>query len=617
MLAFTRQAAVEPVEGLLQLAHRQIQIAQISRRQLILNVAHGNLHSALLTLSSVGPQLQGGIAQATFRLGHKGLGAVSPVDLGFAAAVFAGLLLGLFNQGLDLVLTEVRAALNAHALLAAGGAVGCRHLQQAIGIDIERHLHLRHTPRRRRNPRKAEAAQALVALGHLALTLQHVDLHRALVGLRCAEHIALAHRNRGVARDQHLHHPSNRFQTEGERRDVVQHQIAQLAGEDPGLHSRTDRHHLIGVHRLAGLQWDQGAHHLLHHRHAGGATHQHHIVDVFSRQTRIAQGPLHGPQQTIEQIRAETLKGAPLERGFDMQGPSFAGGNERQRNRCALHAAELDLGLLRRFSEPLQGLAIAAQIDAVLALELIGQPIHNAAIPVVAAQLGIAAGGLHIEHTLGNAQHRYVEGAAAQVEHEHALHGAAIEAVSQRSGCGFVQDPLHADPRQTAGIAGGLTLGIVEVSRHGDHRRFHRLTEIRAGVIHEFAQDAGHQLFRRVFPLRGRAHHAHIALVVGPHGVGNREAAVLQLLPLAPHEALQIGEGVARVQHQLAAGQLPHQQFSVLAEADNRWGGASALGTGNHLRAPTLEHRHHRVGGAQVDANDPCQLTDCAPGIVA
>ena len=442
-----------------------------------------------------------------------------------------------------------------------------------------------------------------------------MDLHRALVGLRRAEDIALAHRDGRVARDQHLHHAADRLQPQRQWGDVVEHQVAQFTGEDAGLHRRTDRHHLIGIDRLAGLQRDQRAHHRLHHRHAGGPAHQHHIVDVFGGQAGIPQGALHRPQQAIQQIRTEALEGAPLEAGFDVERAVVAGGDEGQGNRCALHTAQFDLGLFGCFGEPLQRLSIASQVEPVLLLEGLSQPIHDATIPIVAAQLGVAAGGLHIEHPLRHPQHRHVERAAAQVEHQHPLHGAAIEAVRQGGGGGFVEDALHRDARQPTGVAGGLALGIVEIGGNGDHRRFHRLAQVGAGVVHQLAQDAGHQLFRRVLPLGGRADHANVALIVGAHRVGHREAAVVELLPLTAHESLEVREGIAGVEHQLAAGQLTHQQLLVLAETHHRRRGAAPFSAGDHLGAAPLQHGHHGIGGAQIDADyarhRPSPLSSC------
>ena len=586
------------------MAHGQFEFGGVVGAEQILHIPQGKFHRALLPFGPVRSEFEGRIPQAPFRLRHQGLGPVASIDLGALATILRRLLLGFQQQSIDLLLAEVGAALDRNALLAARGAIGGGHLQQTIGIDVEGHLHLRHPPRRRRDAGEAEAAERLVALRHLALSLEHVDLHRVLVGLGGAEHIALAHRDGSVAGNQHLHHPTDRLQTQGEGGDIVEHQIAQFAGEDAGLHGSPDRHHLIGIHRLAGFAGDQGADHVLNHRHAAAAAHQHHVVDRIGSQARIPQRPLHRPQQTVEQIGAEGFKTRPLQGGLDVQGTRLRRGDEGQGNRGAAHTGQFDLGLLGRLGETLQRLTVAAQVDAVFLLEGIGQPVHDAAVPVVAAQLGVTAGGLHIEHAVGDAQHGNIEGATAQVEHQHPLHRAAIEAVGQGGGRGLIENAFHRDPRQPTGIAGGLALGIVEVGGHRDHRRLHRLPQIGGGVVHELAQDAGHELLGSVFPFGGRAHHPHIALVVRPHAVGHTETALIELVPGPPHKALEIGEGVARVEHQLAAAQLAHQQLLVAVEAHHRGGGAPPLRIGDHLGAATFEHGHHRVGGAQVDAND-------------
>ena len=335
------------------------------------------------------------------------------------------------------------------------------------------------------------------------------------------------------------------------------------------LNGGTNRDDLVGVDRLTGLQGHKGAHHLLHHRHSGGATHEDHIVDVLRRETGIAERALHRAKQTIEQIRAESFKGAALEAGLDMQGAVLAGRDEGQGNRGALHTTEFDLGLLGRLGQPLEGLAIAAQINLVLLLEGIRQPVDDPTVPVVSAELGVSTGGLDVEDPLGNAQDRDVKGAATQVKDQHAFDRAAIKSVGKGRRGGLVQDPLNRNPSQTAGITGGLTLGIVEIGGDRDHRGLDGLTEEGAGVVHQLAEHAGHQFFRRVFPLSGGADHTDIALIVGANGVGDGQAAVVQLIPLTANKTLEIGEGVARVQHELAPGQLTNKQFLVFAEADH------------------------------------------------
>ena len=233
------------------------------------------------------------------------------------------------------------------------------------------------------------------------------------------------------------------------------------------------------------------------------------------------------------------------------------------------------------------------------------QPIDDAPIPVVAAELGVSAGGLDVKDAIGDTQHRHIEGAASQVEHQHPFDGAAIEAIGQGCSGGFVEDPLHADAGEASGIAGGLALGIVEIGRHGDHRRLDRLAQVGGGVIDELAQQAGDQFFGGVFPFRGRADHAHVALVVGPDRVGHCQAALFQFIPAPTDVALEVGKGIARIEHQLAPGQLAHQQLLLPVEAQHRGGRAPPFGAGDHLGTAAFQHRHHGVGGAKVDANDP------------
>ena len=255
----------------MQLTHGHLQLGQVARGEQVLHLAQRLFHRALLAIGSVGAQFQGGIPQAPLRLGHKGLGAVAAVDLTAFAPIFRGLQLGLGQQALHLLFAEVGAPLDADALLAARGAVGGGHLQQAVGVDVKGHLHLGYPPGGRWNAGQAETAQGLVVASHLALPLKHMDFHRVLVGFRGGEHIGFAHRDRRITGNQHLHHPADRFQTQGKGADVIEHQVAQFAGEDAGLHGGSDGHHLIGIDRLAGLQGHQGAHHGLHHRHAGAA----------------------------------------------------------------------------------------------------------------------------------------------------------------------------------------------------------------------------------------------------------------------------------------------------------------------------------------------------------
>ena len=184
---FRHQPPVESEQGFLQLADSHVQIRQVVfglgvEGQEVLDLPHRHFDGALLALGPIGTQLEGRIPQAALGLGYQGLGPVAAVDLRPFAAVFGGFLFGLLEQLGDLLFAEVGTPLDRDALLTPGGAIGGGDLQQAIGINVEGDLHLGHTPGSWRNARKAEATQRLVALRHLALPLEHMDLYGILVG---------------------------------------------------------------------------------------------------------------------------------------------------------------------------------------------------------------------------------------------------------------------------------------------------------------------------------------------------------------------------------------------------------------------------------------------------
>jgi hypothetical protein len=81
-------------------------------------------------------------------------------------------------------------------------------VDDAVGVDVEGDLDLRHAARRRRQVHQLELAQRLVVHGHLALALEDVDLHRGLVVVGGGEHLAPLGRDGGVPLDEAVHDPT-------------------------------------------------------------------------------------------------------------------------------------------------------------------------------------------------------------------------------------------------------------------------------------------------------------------------------------------------------------------------------------------------------------------------
>jgi hypothetical protein len=213
----------------------------------------------------------------------------------------------------------------------------CRHMNDAVGVDVECDLDLRHTARCGRKVDELELAERLVELRHLALALQHVDLDRRLVVLGCREHLGTARGDGGVALDELGHDAALGLDAEGQRRDVQQEDVLDVALEHAGLDGRTDRDDLVGVDTLVGIV----PRHLLdeadNRGHAGRTAHQHDVFDVALGETGVLDGLFERGPATLEQIGRELLELGPGELFVEVQRALGRGGDEGQVDLRLLH----------------------------------------------------------------------------------------------------------------------------------------------------------------------------------------------------------------------------------------------------------------------------------------
>ena len=143
---------------------------------------------------------------------------------------------------------------------------------------------------------------------------------------------------------------------------------------------------------------------------------------------------------------------------------------------------QLDLGLLGGLLEALERLLVLGQVDALVLLELGQQPIDDALVEVVAAEVRVTVGGLDLEDAVAQLEDRDVERAAAQVVDGDLLVLLLVQAVGQGRRGGLVDDALDVEPGDAAGVLGRLALRVVEVGRDGDDRLGDLLARVRLGV---------------------------------------------------------------------------------------------------------------------------------------
>ncbi len=490
------------------------------------------------------------------------------LDLLALLGILGGVDLGLLDHLVDLALVERGRARDGDLLLLAGGPVLGVDVDDAVGVDVEGDFHLGHATWRRRDAVQRELAQLLVVLGQRPFALQHDNLHARLVVGRRREGLRLTGWDGGIARDHHGVDCALGHDAEAERRDVEQEHVLDVALQHARLDGGAHGHDLVGVDPPMGILAGEALDQLLDHRHPGRAADQDDLVNVRRLQAGVFQGRLEGALAAGRQIVGQLLELGAGELHVEVLRSRGVSGHKGQVDVGLLPRTELDLGLLGSLGEPLERLTIGAQVDALVLLELVGDPVDDAAIVVVAAEMGVAIGGLDLEDALANLQHGNVEGAAPEVEDEDLLVGLLVQAVGQRGRGGLVDDPDNVEAGDLAGVLGGLALRVVEVRRDGDHGVLDGGAQVGFGVGLELLEHDRRDLLRRE-PLTRDLDLSPVVLA-GHDLIGHDLALGVDLREATAHEALDGVDGVLGIDGRLAPGQRTNEALAALGECHHR-----------------------------------------------
>ena len=164
-------------------------------------------------------------------------------------------------------------------LLLAGSQILCGYVYDAVGVDIEGNLNLRHASSCGRDSIQTELAQGLVVPRELTLALYDVDIYGCLVVGSGGEDLALSRRDRRVSLDQAGRDASLGLDGQGQRRYVQKQDVACacVACQLAALDGSADCHALIRVQGLAGLMAGQLFYLILYGRDTCGAAYQQHL----------------------------------------------------------------------------------------------------------------------------------------------------------------------------------------------------------------------------------------------------------------------------------------------------------------------------------------------------
>ena len=147
-----------------------------------------------------------------------------------------------------------------------------------------------------------------------------------------------------------------------------------------------------------------------------------------------------------------------------------------------------------------------------------------------------------------------------------------------------------------------MTLGIVEIRRHGDDGVRDGLAEIVVGCLLELLQNHRRDLGGRI--LLAARFDPGIAVFGGYDAVRHARALAFHLVELAPHESLDRKDGAFRIGDRLSFRDLTDEPLAVFGESNDRRRRTRTLLVHDDSGLAAFHDRHDRVCRAEVDSND-------------
>ncbi len=238
--------------------------------------------------------------------------------------------------------------------------------------------------------------------------------------------------------------------------------------ENPRLDGGADGDALVGVEFLVGFLAEKFAHSAAQQGHPRLAADQDDVFDGLGLEIDLAQGFLDERESLVHKVPGQFLQEGPRERLAQVPRTCLAGGDEGQVDLGLVGEGQFPFGLLGRLLDALEGVLVPGQVVTRLPAVLLEEPLDDALVEVLAAQIGIAVGREDMEDAAADLQDGDVEGPAAHVKNGHRSGRFGVQAVSQAGRRRLIDDAQDVQAGDGGRILGRLALVVVEIGRNGD-----------------------------------------------------------------------------------------------------------------------------------------------------
>lgn len=582
------------VAGLVHLVE-QVQTGNLELVGLLLDLGGGSLalarlalgdeltESGDLLLDAVGlglVELVGVLVQGTLGIVEDAVGAVGSLNGELALLVGLGVLLGVLNHLLDLVVGETRARGNGDGLVLVGGLVLGVDVDDGVGVNVEGDLDLGDTTVGRGDTDELEVAEELVVLDELTLTLVDLDLDGSLEVGGGGEDLGLLGGDGGVAVDQTGEDATEGLDTEREGSDIEEEQVLDLTGEDGTLDSSTDGDGLVRVDGLGGVAAEDALDGLGDLGHTGHTTDEDDLLDVLGLEAGILEGLADGLNGASDERVDHLLKLSTGELHVDVLGAGGVGSDEGQVDVGLERRGKLNLGLLGSLTDTLDSHAVTGEIKAGCLLEVGDHVADQVDIEILTTKVGVTVGGLDLEDTVLDLEDGDIEGTTTKIVDGDDAVGLLLKTVGESGSSRLVDDTEDVEAGNLTSVLGGLTLSVVEVGRDGDDGVLDGLGEVGLGSLLHLVEDEATNLGGRV--VLATSGDPGVAVGVLDDLVGDLLDIALNLSvgELAADQTLGSEQSVLGVDDSLALGGDTDETLTILGESDDGGGCAGTWDDG-------------------------------------
>lgn len=193
-------------------------------------------------------------------------------------------------------------------------------------------------------------------------------------------------------------------------------------------------------------------------------------------------------------------------------------------------------------------------------------------IEVLSSEGGIAIGSLDFENTASDFEEGDIESTSTQIVDCNHLAISLIKTESEGGSGGLIDDSLDLQVGDLASIFSRLSLGVVEVSRHGDDSLFDGLPEVRLSSLLHLDEHESANLRGRVLLASG--FDPSVAIASSHYLIGQLLKILLGVgvVESAPNESLGSEHGVLGVGHCLTLSRDTYESLTIFGKGYSRGG---------------------------------------------